>query len=245
MKNLILNLIFIIIIVFSSCNSPIDKNEIIGLYKNSNDSAIAYNKLLLRDDSTYSFVQALWGSDHFLIHNGLWELNRNSVILCLGFDFTDYLLVDTVYNRESETLQIELDSSLLKQFPQIKLSIENYKDLNFKGNKLTISKADYALDRELYENFDYTLDEFPVKIVLRQKNFYASFYYAFANEKIKISVRKNIPKEEKRILLKYRVEDSVLKSYYERPNKIRRNKLKKMTDTEIKSLTTIFQTPSP
>ena len=238
--NLNLNLIFIIIIVFSSCNSPIDKNEIIGLYKNSNDSAIDYNKLLLRDDSTYSFVQALWGSDHFLIHNGLWELNRNSVILYLGIDFTDYLLVDTVYNRESETLQIELDSSLLKQFPQIKLSIENYKDLNFKGNKLTISKADYALDRELYENFDYTLDEFPIKIVLRQKNFYASFYYAFANEKIKISVRKNIPKEEKRILLKYRVEDSVLKSYYERPNKIRRNKLKKMTDTETKSLTTIF-----
>ncbi|MBP1677218.1 MAG: hypothetical protein H6Q20_1777 [Bacteroidetes bacterium] len=241
MKNIKLNFI-LIIVVFSSCNSSIDRNDLIGIYKNSNDSAIDYNSLILREDSTYLLVQSPLYSDIFPSYYGFWEVKNKSVYLYCGFDFTDYIVLDTVCNSKSQTLTIELDSSLIKKFPHIKLSINGYKDLNIIGNRLTIKKEDY-IDKDFFNIENTRYDLIPVEINLRQKNYYAKLGYVFGNEKIRISIKKHLPDTQKNVVLKYFVRNSILESYDENTSRfriLRKNELRKMTETEINSIDVLF-----
>lgn len=112
--------------------------------------------------------------------------------------------------------------------------------MNINGNELTIKKADY-IDKDFINNEMYDL--IPVELNLRQKNYYAKLDYIFGNEKIRISLKKLIPNNQKTILLKYSVKDSILESYDENTSLfriLRKNQLRKLTETEINSLDFIF-----
>jgi hypothetical protein len=230
MKNIKLNFLFIIFVI-SSCNSSVDRNDLIGLYKNSSKEANDYNQLILRADSTFSFVQCPNCGDAWFHYNGKWETKNNSVFLYDGFDFSDYLVLDTICNSNSDTLQIELDSTLLKRFPNLKLSIEEKNELNFIGNELSLLKTDY-LKKLNYKDNDFKYGDYPISLLLRHKNYYAYIGYIFANQKIKISIKENVPNDEKNMLVKYSVNDSILDSFSE-SYKVKKNKMKKLNKLEV------------
>lgn len=232
MKNIKLNFLLFIVFVISSCNPSTERTDLIGLYKNSSKESNDYNQLILRVDSTFSFVQCPNCGDAWFHYNGLWEIKNNAVFLYNGFDFSDYLVVDTICNSNSDTLQIELDSTLLKRFPNLKLSIEEKNELNFIGNELYILKTDY-LRKLNYEDYDYKYGDYAISLLLRDKNYFAYIGYIFANRKIKISVKENIPNYENELLVKYSVKDSILNSFSE-SYKVKKNKLKKLNKTQIK-----------
>jgi hypothetical protein len=231
MDRIYLNLLFILILIFGSCNSNLKKNSVIGFYKNSENSAKDFNELILRADSTYSLTQCPLAGDIWLNFNGCWETKENSIILYEGLDFSDFLVLDTLIDYNSDSLHIELDSTLLRKFPNIKLSVEKKNELNIIGTNVDLLKTKY-LEKLDYKDYEYKYGDYPIVILLRYKNYYAYINYAFAYKKIKISIKEGLPINKRTILTKYMVNDSILNSYSEN-FKLKRNELKKLSKSRI------------
>lgn len=220
------NIFFVLLILLlTSCNKNLQISNITGIYKNSDIWANDYNELIIREDSTYSFTQCPNTGDIWLMYDGSWKTKNNSIVLYDGFDFSDYLKLDTLKDYKSDYLYIELDSFLVNRYPEIRLSIDKKKELKLEGNKLQIYKPDYWISNEY--------DDIPVYIHLRHKNYYAYINYISGCKEIKISLTENIPLEKESKLTKYKImNDSILDSYSE-SFKVRSNKLIKLSGLRL------------
>ena len=234
-------ILIIVLNLFYSCKVTKFINPISGIYENYFENNRDYNHLILRSDFTYTFTQCPNCGDAWFIYFGEWKLKKNKLTLFQGNDITDILNVERIIDYNSDTLIIKIDSSVYRQIPNLKVYIDKETELFNSNGQIIVNKTNY-LDNK-YDNLAEHFPEWwlqiekyrfmPTSMSMQQGNRYFTIEYIFHDRCIKINLKgKSIPKNSKKVLIKYLWTDYYLQSISE-TYMLNKNKLKKKDITSF------------
>lgn len=217
---------FLIIILFSCVrNDTIVFEQIVGRYQNSDSNAVDGHYLTIRSDSTYTYLYCPKFGDIFLYYHGKWQIEQNNIVLYEGVDFAGDLNVQEVRDYNADTLKVNFSESLDQYIPNLNFYIDDRVLDKPSKNQLLINKKDYWI--QIHDIIDSAKYQYASSsLFLRQGNFFAEIPYVFENREINISLKNNKLNDNRAVLTKYYLKDSVLCSVNESYN-VERHKLKR------------------
>ena len=217
--------IIIGIFLLLSCNNSMIFSDLIGDYYNID--SVDYIYLKLRRDSTFVLIQSPLYGDAMFYNYGYFKVENNYLELFTGKDFSKNLELDTIVDYRSDTLNISFSEDISDRFPNLKISINDDKDLAINKNQYIIEKPIYwKLNNELYNSND-SYQYVPIYLLLRSGEFYATIEYVFENKQLSISLNEEeILNSENELLIKYILRESILISKNE-SSELLKNRLRK------------------
>ena len=176
------NIILLCAILLYSCNSTSfsDHNaRVVGGYKSSEISK-DYSELILREDSTFKFVEMPSRGDILFEHHGTWTLHENQLCLTSGIDITEHLSI-----IKKSKIQISDTLKVLQEGLNFTLSSNVSNDYP-NDSILHIVKSRYANPDVDSSPIDY---EYLSYILMGRSNgFYFQIPYALKYDEIRISM---------------------------------------------------------